>query len=164
MTVERLDDCLKKSALVLTGATPFKRNITKIMSEEIPSEFWLGIEQFNQQEYYACHDTLEALWMEAMEPTKKFYQGILQIAVGLYHLSNQNWRGAVTSMGEGMSRLNYFKPDYFNINVEKLIDQTANLLLAIQQAGPEKVGDFVWAENGEPNSLGITPLTISKLD
>ncbi|NEQ23504.1 MAG: DUF309 domain-containing protein, partial [Microcoleus sp. SIO2G3] len=33
-----------------------------------PEEFWQGVEQFNQQEFYACHDTLEALWMEAFEP------------------------------------------------------------------------------------------------
>ena len=65
------------------------------MQEEMPSEFWEGIEQFNHQEFYACHDTLEALWMEADEPEKKFYQGILQIAVALYHLGNLNWRGAV---------------------------------------------------------------------
>ncbi|MGK7902131.1 MAG: DUF309 domain-containing protein, partial [Hormoscilla sp.] len=31
----------------------------------LPSAFWQGIEQFNQQEFYACHDTLEALWIEA---------------------------------------------------------------------------------------------------
>ena len=134
------------------------------MREEIPPEFWQGIEEFNQQEYYACHDTLEALWMEAMEPTKKFYQGILQIAVGLYHLSNHNWRGAVTSMGEGMRRLDYFKPDYFNINVEELIDQTANLLRAMQEAGPEKVADFVFADNSGKNSLDIHPPKISKIE
>lgn len=134
------------------------------MNEEIPPEFWQGIEQFNQQDYYACHDTLEALWMEAMEPTKKFYQGILQIAVGLYHLSNKNWRGAVTSMGEGMGRLEYFKPDYFEINIEQLIEETANLLLELQQAGADQVADFVFAENAEKNSRGIFPPKISKLD
>ncbi|WP_413161155.1 DUF309 domain-containing protein [Capilliphycus salinus ALCB114379] len=134
------------------------------MIQEIPPEFWQGIEEFNQQEYYACHDTLEALWMEAMEPTKKFYQGILQIAVGLYHLSNHNWRGAVTSMGEGMRRLDYYQPDYFNINVEELIDQTAHLLSAMQEAGPEKVADFVFAKNAEKNSLDIHPPKISKIE
>ena len=134
------------------------------MREEIPPEFWQGIEEFNQQEYYACHDTLEALWMEAMEPTKKFYQGILQIAVGLYHLSNHNWRGAVTSMGEGMRRLDYYQPDYFKINVEELIDQTANLLKAMQEAGPDKVADFVFAEHSGKNSLEIAPPKISKIE
>ncbi len=108
-----------------------------------PEEFWQGVEQFNQQEFYACHDTLEALWMEALEPEKRFYQGILQIAVGCYHLGNLNWRGAVILLGEGIGRLRDYQPDYEGIDVTGLISQSAELLKALQQAGPEQVADFV---------------------
>ena len=113
------------------------------MQEEMPIEFWEGIEQFNNREFYACHDTLEALWMEAGEPEKKFYQGILQIAVGFYHLGNQNWRGAVILLGEGVNRLSYYQPIYGGIGVEELLRESAKLLSALQQAGPEKVAEFV---------------------
>ena len=113
------------------------------MTEEIPLDFWQGIEQFNSQEFYACHDTLEALWMEADEPEKRFYQGILQIAVALYHLGNHNWRGAVILLGEGINRLSYYQPSYAGIAVEDLLGQTAKFLSALQQAGPEKVAEFV---------------------
>ncbi len=113
------------------------------MTEEMPIEFWQGIEQFNSQDFYACHDTLEALWMEAGEPEKKFYQGILQIAVALYHLGNQNWRGAVILLGEGINRLSYYQPSYAEISVEDLLGQSAKLLSALQQAGLEKVADFL---------------------
>jgi hypothetical protein len=113
------------------------------MTEEIPLDFWQGIEQFNNQEFYACHDTLEALWMEASEPEKRFYQGILQIAVALYHLGNHNWRGAVILLGEGINRLSYYQPSYAGIAVEDLLGQSAKLLSALQQAGPEAVAEFV---------------------
>ncbi|WP_445250193.1 DUF309 domain-containing protein [Microcoleus sp. OTE_8_concoct_300] len=113
------------------------------MTEEMPIEFWQGIEQFNSQDFYACHDTLEALWMEAGDPEKRFYQGILQIAVALYHLGNQNWRGAVILLGEGINRLNYYQPSYGGIAVEDLLGQSAELLSALQQAGQEKVAEFV---------------------
>lgn len=113
------------------------------MQEEMPIEFWEGIEQFNSQDFYACHDTLEALWMEAGEPEKKFYQGILQIAVGFYHLGNQNWRGAVILLGEGINRLNYYQPIYGGIAVKELLGQSAKLLSALQEAGSEKVAEFV---------------------
>ena len=53
------------------------------MNGNQPEEFWLGVEQFNAGQFYACHDTLEALWIEATEPEKALYQGILQIAVAL---------------------------------------------------------------------------------
>ena len=112
------------------------------MSNEICSEFWQGVEEFNQQDFYACHDTLEALWMEASEPEKKFYQGVLQIAVSLYHLSNHNWKGSVILLGEGMSRLKNYQPSYFGIDVEKLIEDSAKLLSSLQKVDPKNVADL----------------------
>jgi predicted metal-dependent hydrolase len=112
------------------------------MSEAIPDEFWQGVEQFNRQDFYACHDTLEALWMEASEPERTFYQGVLQISVALYHLGNGNWRGAVILLGEGISRLRSYQPAYFGVDVKGLVTQSAELLGNLQQAGPEKVADF----------------------
>lgn len=109
------------------------------MSNQIPPEFWQGVEQFNQQDFYACHDTLEALWMEAREPEKKFYQGVLQIAVSLYHLSNHNWQGAAILLGEGMNRLRNYQPSYFEIDVEKLIQDSVRMLNTLQQFGPDNV-------------------------
>lgn len=106
---------------------------------EIPEEFWQGVEQFNQQEFYACHDTLEAIWINAPPSDKNFFQGILQIAVALYHLGNLNWRGAVILMGEGISRLSNYPANYGEIDVEQLIDETATLLKHLQVEGAEQV-------------------------
>jgi hypothetical protein len=113
------------------------------LSQEVPKEFWQGVEEFNQGQFYACHDTLEALWMEATQPQKAFYQGILQIAVGLYHLGNSNWRGAVILLGEGINRLQRYPATYSGIDVDELLSQSAALLTALQQAEPEKIGDWV---------------------
>jgi uncharacterized protein len=108
-------------------------------STEIDIEFGKAIEQFNQTEFYACHDTLEAIWMDAMYPEKIFYQGILQIAVGLYHLSNANWRGSVILLGEGIGRLRSFQPHFETIDVESLVQDSATLLKALQIAGAEAI-------------------------
>jgi predicted metal-dependent hydrolase len=107
--------------------------------EEMPDEFWTGVDQFNQQQYYACHDTLEALWIEADQADKGFYQGILQIAVALYHLSNQNWRGAVILMGEGIHRLHSYPPVYGGVNIESFVIQASHLHQWLQQLGAEQV-------------------------
>lgn len=113
------------------------------MTEAVPQEFWRGVEQFNSQQFYACHDTLEALWMEATEPHKTFYQGILQIAVALYHLSNSNWRGAVILLGEGINRLRRYPATYAGIDVDQLLTSSTAMLTALQQAGPEKIGNWI---------------------
>ncbi|MBD2437324.1 DUF309 domain-containing protein [Nostoc sp. FACHB-110] len=109
------------------------------MSEAMPQEFWQGVEQFNSGQFYACHDTLEALWIEASEPEKTFYQGILQIAVGLYHLGNDNLRGAAILLGEGGNRLRRYPDIYAGIDVEALLSQSGALLKVIQQMGVNKV-------------------------
>jgi uncharacterized protein len=109
----------------------------------IPLQWLQGIDEFNAQQYYACHDTLEALWMDSIDPDKKFYQGVLQIAVACYHLHNRNWRGAVTLLGEGIGRLPYYQPLYAGIDVNQLIQDSRNLLTTLQSIGIEGINDFV---------------------
>ncbi|KAJ7976485.1 TTHA0068 domain containing protein [Quillaja saponaria] len=60
---------------------------------------------FNDREYYKCHDYLEAIWHKAEEPTRTLVHGILQCAVGFHHLFNQNHRGAMMELGEGLCKL-----------------------------------------------------------
>jgi predicted metal-dependent hydrolase len=107
------------------------------MNETMPEEFWQGIKQFNTGQFYACHDILEALWIDSIEPDKTFYQGILQIAVGLYHLGNHNRRGAMILLGEGSNRLRRYLPSYGGIHVEELLTQSVDLLKTLQQQSLE---------------------------
>ena len=108
-----------------------------------PGAFSQGIEQFNQQKFYECHDTLEAIWIEAPELDKRFYQGILQVAVACHHLRNLNWRGAVILLGEGIRRLSDYQPDYQDIDVTQLLIESNLLLQTLQQLPPENLADFV---------------------
>ena len=105
--------------------------------------FWQGIEQFNQGDFYACHDTLEAIWMEAIAVDRNFYQGILQIAVSCYHLENYNWRGAVILLGEGIRRIQDYQPTYHDIDVSHLWQQSYQLLQTLQQVDPAQLDTFV---------------------
>jgi predicted metal-dependent hydrolase len=117
------------------------------MSEIMPEEFWQGVEQFNAGQFYACHDILEALWIDSIEPDKTFYQGILQIAVGLYHLGNHNQRGAMILLGEGSNRLRRYLPSYGGINVEELFTQSVDLLTILQQESLETLANTELVEN-----------------
>jgi len=124
------------------------------MSGNQPEEFWLGVEQFNAGQFYACHDTLEALWIEATEPEKTLYQGILQVAVGLYHLENGNLRGAMILLGEGTNRLRRFPDDNnYGINLRQLLIDSVNFLRAIQQGKPEEVSTMTL-----PKIVRLNPL------
>lgn len=109
----------------------------------LSAELLQGVEEFNTRKFYACHDTLEALWMDSTEPQKSFYQGILQLAVGCYHLENQNWRGAVILLGEGIRRLNHYQPTYEGIDVEHLVSESFHLFKTLQQTEPDQLSKLV---------------------
>lgn len=67
--------------------------------------FGVAVDMFNQGDYYGCHDVLEEIWNDAEEPVRTLIHGILQCAVGFYHLFNQNHRGAMMELGEGVCKL-----------------------------------------------------------
>ncbi|MGK7907084.1 MAG: DUF309 domain-containing protein [Synechococcus sp.] len=112
------------------------------LSPSDAAQFREAIAQFNRQEFYACHDTLEALWVEAIEPQRTFYQGVLQLAVAYYHLLNGNWRGALILIGEGLSRLDYYVPDYLNIDVDSLVTSSQSNQQHLQELGAENLARF----------------------
>jgi predicted metal-dependent hydrolase len=134
------------------------------MSETMPQEFWQGVEQFNSGQFYACHDTLEALWIEASEPEKTFYQGILQIAVALYHLGNRNWRGAVILLGEGSNKLRRYQSNYGGIDLEELLYESVTLLKALQQAGPDQIASGSLGDDETVSLPRITLINHEKID
>jgi uncharacterized protein len=134
------------------------------MTENLRPEWLQGIAEFNAGEYYACHDTLEALWMDSIDPDKKFYQGVLQIAVACYHLHNRNWRGAVTLLGEGIGRLPYYQPTYAGIDVAGLIRDSSNLLKILQSIGTDGIGDFVDRLAQDSTILPVVYFAVLDLD
>jgi hypothetical protein len=62
---------------------------------------------FNAGDYFACHELLEdALWRPAPPGTLKvFYQGLIQVAVGLLHATRENRRGVRNVLGAGLEKL-----------------------------------------------------------
>ncbi|XP_044980976.1 uncharacterized protein LOC123448216 isoform X2 [Hordeum vulgare subsp. vulgare] len=67
--------------------------------------FDAAVELFNGGEYHACHDVVEELWYSAEDPARTLLHGVLQCAVGFHHLFNQNHRGAMMELGEGLCKL-----------------------------------------------------------
>lgn len=107
--------------------------------------------------------------MVAADGEKAFYQGILQMAVALYHLGNHNWRGAAILMGEGVNRLRGYEPEHRGVDVTALVDQGLSWLGALQRLGPEQVEILSQAltqaqANGEaaaPAAVSLSPLDMS---
>lgn len=67
--------------------------------------FERGVEEFNGQFFFEAHDTWEELWMQTTGPHRLFYQGLIQVSVGFYHLSNGNYKGACSQFGKALAKL-----------------------------------------------------------
>ena len=107
-----------------------------------PPELLLGIEQFNQREYFECHETLEALWNREPGTIRVLAKGILQVGVGCYHLLRGNHRGALLKLASGADYLEPFAPRCRRVEVAQLIADARRLHAEVVALGPERLGDI----------------------
>jgi predicted metal-dependent hydrolase len=104
---------------------------------ELPSAGLLhGIEQFNRREYFACHETLEAIWNAEPGAIRVLYKGILQVGVGCYHLLRENHRGALIKLQSGADYLEPFAPRCLGVEVGRLIADARRLRAELVALGP----------------------------
>jgi len=92
-----------------------------------------AIALFNAGDFYGCHDVLEELWHEAAPVERLLYQGLLQVAVGLHHEQNGNWRGAALLLADGLHRLRAYDEETAGFNLEALRPAVQQRLTALQQ-------------------------------
>ena len=99
-----------------------------------------GIALFNDCDFFAAHDFFEDIWMEAERNEKEFFQGLVQISVGCYHLICGNSKGAKSQLEKGMHKLKKYEPSYYNLDlsllnnkVELLIDNVDNRSIIKQE-------------------------------
>lgn len=83
--------------------------------------FERGVEEFNGQFFFEAHDTWEELWMQTTGPHRLFYQGLIQVSVGFYHLSNGNYKGACSQFGKALAKLEQHLPSYHGIETAQLV-------------------------------------------
>ncbi|CAI5465757.1 unnamed protein product [Closterium sp. Yama58-4] len=71
----------------------------------VEGKFEEAVALFNEGQFYKCHDLLEEMWHQSAEPQRGMLHGLLQCAVGMVHLLNQNHSGAMMEFGEGVNKL-----------------------------------------------------------
>jgi predicted metal-dependent hydrolase len=54
-----------------------------------------GVLLFNGQDFFEAHEVWEDLWASSHGVERRFYQGLIQAAVGLCHFGNGNLAGAL---------------------------------------------------------------------
>jgi uncharacterized protein len=76
-----------------------------------------GIDEFNQQLFFECHETLEEIWLEEHGDDRKFYQGIIQIAAGYFKLQQGVPAGSIKLWRMGLEKIMPYAPAYLGLNL-----------------------------------------------
>jgi len=95
-----------------------------------------GIIFFNSGQYFDAHEAWEDLWRPSGGPLRLFYQGLVQAAVGMHHLSQGNLNGTRAQLAKSLEKLRQYPETFCGINNAKLI---ADLEAALLELKPRSI-------------------------
>jgi predicted metal-dependent hydrolase len=106
------------------------------MEDGIFERFAEGIKKFNSGSFYECHDILEDVWFDVRGPSRRFYQGLIHLAVGFYHIvERENPKGALSQLSKGVDKLNDFIPGFQGIELSALLNKINKCIELIKKGG-----------------------------
>lgn len=110
------------------------------MSEDPPAYdplYLKGIEYFNECDFFEAHETWEELWTEYRGEARKYYQGLIQVAVALHHFGNGNVRGAKKVYLTSRNYLHEYPTVYEGLDLETFLTQYQQCFQAIMDSDEE---------------------------
>jgi predicted metal-dependent hydrolase len=117
-----------------------------------------GIEKFNECDYYESHEVWEELWTEYRGPSRKFYQGLIQAAVALYHFGNGNIRGARKLHGSVHGYLEPYAPKHLGLDLGEGVQRRHRLgtaAVSTTKARPRRIHNESGDTLGATSRLGL---------
>jgi len=105
-------------------------------------ELQRGIDLFNRQEFFECHEVLEAIWTPQRGARRLFLQALIHFAVGFYHDQRSNPLGASRQLRKGLRKLAGYLPECEGIDTARL---HSDGLAAVERAeAHQAVGKYPW--------------------
>jgi predicted metal-dependent hydrolase len=115
-----------------------------ICQGKLPPEALLGLELFNQGQFFEAHEALETAWRTETGPVRELYRGILQVGVGYLHIQRGNLAGALKLFGHCRHWLEPFADECCGVNLAKLRQDFTAVESYLQQFGliPPSLHEF----------------------
>ena len=82
-----------------------------------------GVLFFNDRTFFEAHEVWEDLWADTQGSDHRFYQGLIQAAVALYHLSNGNVRGASKLFHTSSAYMRPYPSPHLGLNTTEFWEQ-----------------------------------------
>lgn len=87
-----------------------------------------AIDKFNAGDFFECHEILEDIWFDVRGSSRDFYQGLLHIAVGFYHLTKRkNKKGTILQLNKALTKLEGYGERFNGVDTDKLLKQVKSI-------------------------------------
>ncbi|MHB8862276.1 MAG: DUF309 domain-containing protein [Pirellulaceae bacterium] len=93
------------------------------MGNQYDPRYLEGIECFNRGAFFDAHEAWEALWIDTEGASRRFYQGLIQVAVCLYHFGNGNLRGARKLYHSSSNYLQAYGPQQAGLDLDRFLQE-----------------------------------------
>ena len=94
--------------------------------------FQRGIDLFNAQNFFECHEFLEEVWTFSQQPDRWFLQALIHFAVGFYHHGRANRNGATRQLRKGLRKIEGYLPEWDGVQTGEIAREVRERLAAIE--------------------------------
>ena len=92
------------------------------MNKDALKIFYKGVNSFNDKKFYDAHEYFEEIWIEHDLDDRLFVQGLIQLSVAFFHITNRNRNGAMGLFKKSISKLNrYLDTSQLVVNINDVI-------------------------------------------
>jgi predicted GNAT superfamily acetyltransferase/predicted metal-dependent hydrolase len=102
-----------------------------------------GMDLYNAGEYWACHEALEEVWLDARAEDKLFLQGLIQAAAAFHkYLVQANAVGAVKLLTRSLNKLMRYSDSYMGLDMEAFKRGLSTCWREVIELGQRHIDEF----------------------
>jgi uncharacterized protein len=112
-----LDELIKK----LSSIGPLD-HVKHVIEEIVEKENAIseGIDYFNNERFWECHEILEGVWKNCDGNEKFLVQGLILVAAGLVHYQKDEDSICISIFNRALEKLENSNGNYHNIDIDKI--------------------------------------------
>ncbi len=106
------------------------------------ADFECAVSRFNRGEYWESHEAWEQVWRRHPEPSRIFFQGLIQLAAAYHQLERGIYHGVVKHFNNADLKLRPFPDRFLGVGVSALKEAIRKGLEEAERLGEEGLDRF----------------------
>ena len=107
--------------------------------------FLKGLVEYNSKNFYDAHEYWEDLWSDYKLEEPDIIQGLIQVSVGFFHLTNLNKKGSIGLFNKSIKKLTpYNNSKNLPIDISLIISEVEKMLNWLEVN--DNLKEFDWTD------------------